>query len=271
MSYGVFRLNGRGGKGLIMIASFEEAEIFMSDCLLKDTSRSNFEEQFSLTEKIYPANAVVRQMSLFDAVQAKEILNAIVNDPYSSAATMSDMVEVGKAPKPKIFCEPLRVEDKLYTAVQNPVDMDIFLIDKVELINVPIPRAIVEPLTVLDIADWNLQYPADTTLSMSDKAEASKTITPKVFFDLVRIADLLEVILYRCSEESMSMSDMVKGRKIPMPEVLYETMSVSDGANLGLPYSFDTEIMVTDTSNAGASGFKDGIITLADSIKVILE
>ena len=98
MSYGVFRLNGRGGKDLVLVATFEELATGLSDYFLPDPSIAIFDESMRITVTELSSNPVIAQMFLNEAIQAEEIFNPTLYEPYMDVAVLADSVEVFKTP-----------------------------------------------------------------------------------------------------------------------------------------------------------------------------
>lgn len=113
MSYGVFRLNGRGGKGLVLIALFEENEMCFSDSLLLGDFSFYFEEAMQLVEKEISSIPAIALMSTTEIIEPKAILSPVINKVHAAIVTLSDTCAAEKPGKSVGEANELTIEDSI--------------------------------------------------------------------------------------------------------------------------------------------------------------
>lgn len=234
MSYGVFRLNGRSGTGLIMVATFEEESLCLSDRLWT-AEAFRLDERIVLSEEMGITKPTIARLSLCESVKAGEDLTGFVRHPETNTFFLGDLVRADKAPRPIRFVQEVNLVDMFEYFVQHPADTLLQFRDILELAKTPAPGGFTCMISPCDTVEFHLQYPSDENTYLEDRVESSKMISPRGFMEVISVGEHLDIYVQKHLESLSRLSDKVEGTVFPCPEILYERMRLAMNVEIQSP------------------------------------
>lgn len=150
MSYGVFRINGQGRYGLILVASFEEDMIRVIDDSIKSDFTRIFEENIMLTEKEESVLPKVPTGVLCATIQSGDNINGNLFYPFESVMCLSDSQDSLKVSPPPLAYDSMKMNDSCDLHIPSPLRTHLLMGDGADT---PINTKLKDDTTDVNISD----------------------------------------------------------------------------------------------------------------------